>query len=133
MVQATHRRGVGLNLAGQAAQSTSALIHANEMLARWEPRPGQPDRRGWKWYLLRGLGAQARQMIPASADPIRSVAWSRDGNLLASGGDDKIVYVWEASTGRPRTTLRGHTSDVRSVSWAPHGHRLASGADDHTV
>ena len=40
---------------------------------------------------------------------------------------------WDATTGQPTHTLRGHTTRVKSVVWSPDGTRLASGSDDHTV
>ena len=41
-------------------------------------------------------------------DDVNSVAWSPDGTRLASGSDDKTVRIWEASTGKELSTLRGH-------------------------
>ena len=39
---------------------------------------------------------------------VRSVSWSPDGKLLASGSDDKTVRVWSAEDGSCAKVLSGH-------------------------
>ena len=66
---------------------------------------------------------------------IRRIEWSPDGTQLASCSDDGSVCLWEASDGRLRASLQGHSSMVESVAWSPdgpasspgRGSRLASG------
>jgi WD40 repeat protein len=64
---------------------------------------------------------------------VKSVSFSGDGRLVASGSADRTVRVWHAETGKPLRTLRGHGSAVRSVSFSPDGRRLASGSEDGTI
>jgi len=66
-------------------------------------------------------------------DRVRSVAFSPDGRLLASGSDDNKVKIWEVASGRLLHTLSGHGDWVRSVAFSPDGRLLASGSDDGTV
>lgn len=64
---------------------------------------------------------------------IKCVAWSPDGNLLATGADDNTIHLWDMQTGDLYNTLSGHTDWVRTIAWSPDGNMLASGADDNTV
>ncbi len=61
------------------------------------------------------------------------VAWSPDGARLATAGDDRIVRIWEARTGRRLAMLRGHVKACRGVAWSPDGARLATAGDDRTA
>jgi WD40 repeat protein len=60
------------------------------------------------------------------------VAYSPDGTMLASGGRDKTVKIWDAESGRLIRTLHGHVDTVLSVAFCPVGQLLVSGGE-HSV
>ncbi|MFO0810515.1 MAG: protein kinase [Gemmataceae bacterium] len=71
-------------------------------------------------------------------NPVRTVAFSRDGRLLASGdgdmgrGDVGSIIIWDWAAGTELRRLRGHTDPIMRVAWGI-GNRLASASSDHTV
>jgi WD40 repeat protein len=66
-------------------------------------------------------------------DAFNSVAFSPDGGWIASVSDDSAVKLWDASSGKPIRSLRGHQNWVLSVAFSPNGRWLASGSYDDTV
>jgi eukaryotic-like serine/threonine-protein kinase len=61
------------------------------------------------------------------------VAFSPDGLHLATGAEEHTIKVWDAKTGEPQQTLRGHTADVFAVAFDRQGRWLASAGEDTTV
>jgi glucose/arabinose dehydrogenase len=57
---------------------------------------------------------------------IQSLAYSPDGKLLASGGAQGAISLWDATTGRLVRRLVGHERDCQRVVFAPDGKLLAS-------
>ncbi|AFY93309.1 eIF2A-related protein [Chamaesiphon minutus] len=66
---------------------------------------------------------------------IRTVAFSPDGQLLASGGnsDNPIIKLWRVRDGQCCHILTGHTDGLWSVAFSPDGRILASSSPDHTI
>ncbi len=62
--------------------------------------------------------------------PVNCVASSADGRLIASAGNDNVVKVWDAPSGKLIKTLRGHGGRVRSCGFSPDGQSLVSGSHD---
>lgn len=64
---------------------------------------------------------------------IYTIAFSPDGSLLASGGEDNIIKLWDVTLGIEILTFYGHVSPVRVVTFSPDGTVLASASNDGSI
>ncbi|CAI0461176.1 unnamed protein product [Linum tenue] len=99
---------------------------------------GGGDDRGFLWKI--GQGDWAAEM-GGHKDTVTSLAFSSDGQFLASGGLDSVVNVWDTS-GNHKCTLEGpavseqteeHADGFEWVRWHPRGHLVLAGSNDGTA
>jgi len=64
---------------------------------------------------------------------IYSVAVSCDGKYVASGGKDKLVYIWDSRSGTLIDTLQGHAKPVSALAFRLKTHQLFSGSHDRCL
>jgi WD40 repeat protein len=64
---------------------------------------------------------------------IHTIAFSRDGRYLASGGMDKVIKLWDRATGRQVRSFAGHKGFIRDVTFSPDNVHFASAAEDKSI
>jgi WD40 repeat protein len=67
------------------------------------------------------------------SDTILGLAYSPDGQWLATGGADKVTKLIDTQSKAVAKIFEGHTHHVLALSWHEDGHRLATASADETV
>ncbi|PIG69509.1 G-protein beta WD-40 repeats containing protein, partial [Aspergillus arachidicola] len=83
--------------------------------------------------MQKDLWSPGLQTLEGHSDRVNSVAFSPDGQKIASGSKDKTIKLWDTKTGMELQTLKGHSSPVESVAFSPDGQTIVSGSDDKTI
>jgi len=57
---------------------------------------------------------------------VNALAFSPDGEILASGSNDSTVRIWNVKSGKQLHNLKGHSSNIGSIAFTQDGKRLIS-------
>ncbi|MEC4984451.1 MAG: serine/threonine-protein kinase [Oscillatoria sp. PMC 1068.18] len=76
---------------------------------------------------------KCRQTLLGHHSSVHTLSFSYDGKLLASGGADRNVKVWNLKSGREQATFSGHRSIIEAVIFTPDSKRIISGSWDYKL
>ena len=93
------------------------------------------------WELFYGDGGEISTTVEAyfalklagHGGAVLCTGVSADGSMVASGGADGTVKVWDTAEGNLLTTFTGHVGPVRAVAFGPDGGVVYSGGEDGTL
>ncbi|KAE8211918.1 hypothetical protein CF327_g4392 [Tilletia walkeri] len=105
--------GVGANVAAWAIDGTLNVGFESGLIREYDVR--QRD-------------AVTRNRAKAHSSQVCGLEWRSDGQLLASGGNDNVVKVWDRRSTSFMFRKDNHNSAVKALSWCPWNNSiLASG------
>jgi len=64
------------------------------------------------------------------------LSWKSDGQLLASGGNDNLVNIWDIRSSLPKMTKTNHRAAVKALAWCPWQSNILAtggGTSDKTI
>lgn len=71
--------------------------------------------------------------LAAHIGTVQSIDLSADGKFIATGGDDRLVKIWNMPDGKRVHTLKGHGQRVTAVAMSPSGAFVISGANERVT
>ncbi len=105
------------------------LLRTQTLLDAWRPEPDDQDLRGWEWYYIHALCHGESATRSGHTDAVTCVAYSKDGQRLASAARDGTIRIWN-ELGTLEAVLAGHRNKNYGVCWNSDGTLLASVGDD---
>ncbi|HJX71958.1 MAG TPA: WD40 repeat domain-containing protein [Bacteroidales bacterium] len=81
-------------------------------------------------YLFCQKDENLYSVLKRHSDAVNAVIFSGDGNYLASGGEDKSIYIWNFSTGEVEFSITDNFYPVKSLQFAPGDELLVSSGPD---
>ena len=71
--------------------------------------------------LQRDIRGQGERKLMGHRQEICGLKWSPDGQLLASGGNDNKLIVWnKGERTTPFQIYSDHVAAVKAIAWSPH-------------
>ncbi|MFF3762807.1 AAA family ATPase [Streptomyces sp. NPDC001922] len=115
-------------LGGAETHPEQAVLLSLAALGECAPTPSA------RRALMTALAAShLRTRLDGHTDTVRDIAWSPNGNRLATASRDGTARVFDARSGRPLLVLPTDGAMVESVAWSPDSSHIATAGRDRVV
>ena len=78
-------------------------------------------------YVFNNDTSRLLHSLPGLVKPVRAVAFSPGGKLLAAAGDARIIALYDHASGEQVANFTGHSAWITSLDWSHTGEYLLSG------
>lgn len=130
------RDGAELEMSGLPRKVTRLAFDSS---GRWLAANGSPDSTVWD-FSGRGPGGTAPRLLAAHSDGATALAWHPRSALVATGGADGVVALWDVPGAVPGRALGPAWSSrtasgapVTALAWTPGGDTIVVAAADGTL
>ncbi|XP_035912077.1 chromatin assembly factor 1 subunit B [Anopheles stephensi] len=129
---------------------------ANDRDHQYRLASGGTDSHVLIWYMIQNpecgtINLELAADLTRHQRAVNAVRWSPSGELLASGDDESVIFIWkqkgesetlnildttndqDKETWLTLKVLRGHMEDVYDLSWSANSQFLISGSVDNTA
>ena len=125
-------------------KAEATLARANYLLAvsRWDQNRVSESielleripehHRHFEWHLARRQSQGSEITLYGHSD-LECVCWNPDNGIVATGGLNGTIKLWDSSSGYELRTLQGHSEGTQGMEFSKDGKWLVSGSWDDSV
>lgn len=121
-------------MAASEAITRGDLGMGRRLLEAHRPLPNQEDLRGFEWrYLWQRSRGDQQATLSGHSWIVTCVAYSPDGNVLASGSQDGSIRLWNPHTAELIRAFHANDGAVWTLQFTPRGDQIVAAGSDGRV